>query len=139
MEEKQIEFVKQALAHYEAKLAEETERFGILGISDAFIENNSRKVVDNDDDGGAGDMWAAISEQSGMSLHVDYVYGDPQAVFAILSKEPIPRPNQTHLLWAMIQFLKREAESPNEKVYQLDFYEGPYKLDVPADVEFTEE
>jgi len=57
----------------------------------------------------------------------------PQAVFAILAKEEIPRPNQTHLLWAMVGILEGDDDI-EEKLEYLDFYEGPYKLDVPAEL-----
>ena len=38
---KREEFVAETLAHYEIKLAEEKERFGVLAISDAPVEHHA--------------------------------------------------------------------------------------------------
>lgn len=126
------EFVKVALAHYDAKLGEETQRFGVLGISEALIENNAHKVVDPED--GAGQIWQDLSKQSGLCLHVDYACGDPQSVYAILSRESIPRPESYYELWNVIAQLRDPEEDAEEKIDILDLYDGPYKLEVPEEL-----
>lgn len=123
-------FVEHALEHYEGKLSEEKERFGVLGVSDAWVENNSSKVVCEED---AGSIWAELSEQSGLHLHVDYAPGDPQSVFAVLSKEAVPRPGQLYELWSIVQNLKNE-ENVGESIESLDLYDGPYKIEVPESI-----
>ena len=124
-QERIAKFRLEAMAHYEDKLAEEKEQFEVLAISDACIENNGRKVVDDEY---AGSMWTDISKQSGLHLHVDYAPGNPQSVFAVLSKEPVPHPNQLYELWFIVEDLK---DDDSEWLDNLDFYEGPYKLEVP--------
>jgi len=127
-EEKRIaKFCGEALVHYEGKLVEEKKRFGVLAIADAFIENNARKVVDGD----AIQMWSAISEQSGQYLQVEYAPGNPQAVFTVLSKELVPHPGQLYELWLIVENLKDE-ESDAERLEDLECYDGPYKLEIPA-------
>jgi hypothetical protein len=125
-------FLEHALEHYERKLSEEKERFGVMGIADAWVENNSRKVVCNDEDGGAGDIWTELSKQSGLHLHVDYAPGDPQCVFAVLSKEPVPRPGQLYELWLIVESLKTDDEGEN--IERLQWYDGPYKIEVPESI-----
>jgi hypothetical protein len=109
-------FLEHALEHYEGKLSEEKERFGVMGIADAWVENNSRKVVCNDEDGGAGDIWTELSKQSGLHLHVDYAPGDPQCVFAVLSKESL------------------KTDDEGENIERLQWYDGPYKIEVPESI-----
>lgn len=137
-------FVAGTLAHYEARLAEEKERFGVIGVSDASVEHHAPTVFCGGEDGGVGDMWTEISEQSGLHLHVDCCYGNPQGVFAILSKEAIPRPQQYYMLWAIVRKLKMEAvmgwekEDLTDKIESLVYYDGPYKVEVPEGL-FDEE
>lgn len=130
---KAADFIKQALEHYSTKLKEETERFGVLGCMDAFIENNSTRVVREED---AGQIWKAISEQSGMHLHVDYCPGNPQCVFGVLSKEVIPHPGHFYELWCLVEMLKGDEDEGEkiESLYLYADYDGPYKLDVPDSV-----
>lgn len=118
-------FIEKALTHYTAHLAAETQQFGILAISDSLIENNSCRVVDD-----ARDMWQDLAQQAGLNMYVGHADLDPQTVFAILSKEPIPRPNQTHRLWSIVQELQH-GEDEADKIESLDLYDGPYKIEVP--------
>tara|TARA_R110000868_G_scaffold47769_3_gene156223 strand:+ start:3927 stop:4454 length:528 start_codon:yes stop_codon:yes gene_type:complete len=130
-------FVTETLAHYEARLAEEKERFGVIMVSDALIEHHSHVICSD----AAGDMWAEISkslvEEVGLRLHVDGLYGDPQGVFAILSKEVIPRPQQYHMLWQIVAELKDEDLDLDEKIETLVYYDGPYKVEVPFGITKT--
>lgn len=117
------EFIAQATEHYKAKLAEEKERFGVLGIS-AVITDNTRILVGD----GAGKMWADLSEQSGLWLCVDCAMNS-SAVFVILSKERVPFPKQLYELWNVIDML---ANFPDDSSLDLlEYYEGPYKLEIP--------
>jgi hypothetical protein len=120
--------INKALEYYKAKLAEETERFGVMGISDAFIENNSWKVIDPED--GAGQIWADLTKQSGLQLVVNWAPGNPQVVYAVLSKEPIPHPDHYYELWYIVQTLGDKKEKDGEKAESIHLYEGPYKLEM---------
>jgi hypothetical protein len=122
-------FIAQALEHYKAKLAEEKERFGVLGISTAAIEN-AYVIVEGPDADGAGGIWDDLSKQAGLQLCVEYALDDPQVVFAILSKERVLYPGQLFELWDIVNSLESD-ESDAEKLESLDIYDGPYKLEVP--------
>jgi len=126
-EEPILVFIRRAAEHYRAKLAEEKERFGVLGITDTFVENNSSKVVEHEH---AGFLWAQLSEQSGLHLVVDYWQGDPQVVYAILSREEVVRPQQLVNLYRLVEDLIDDV-SLSEKMDSLEIYDGPYKLPIP--------
>jgi hypothetical protein len=130
------EFKAKALAHYQAKLAEERERFGVKAISDDLVEHNSRVVVEH-----MADTWADIGQQLGGHMVVNYT-ADPQTVYVLISDSPVPRPDSFYELWLIVQRLSPNSNSANvpadeelsETIEDLDFYEGPYKLDVPKAV-----
>lgn len=119
--------IDRALEHYKTKLQNEYNRFGVMAVSDAFIENNGWKVVDPED--GAGQIWADLSKQSELHLHVDFAPGNPQCVYAILSREAIPHPDHHYELWYIVQILGNKEED-GEKAEAIHLYDGPYKLEM---------
>jgi len=136
------EFINQAFDHYNAKLAEEKSRWGVLGISARFIGHHAHKIYD-DDDGGM--LWRNLSEQSGLHLIVTSI-DDPQIVYAILSKNEIPNIKQLCGLLDILEKIndyrdrcfdlngepKLLAEFELELIQELDCYNDPYKLEVPS-------
>lgn len=127
---KKNDLVRQLTDHYKAKLAEEKERFGVLGISGVFIENNGHKVACEDD--GAGLIWKELSKQSGLHLFVDEA-SDPQVVFAILSREPVPYPHQLYELYELIVDSLEGSEAPEAAILDADSYCGPYRFEFDFD------
>jgi len=125
-----MEFVRRAAEHYRARLAEEKERFGVLGISTTFIDCHSSEVVEHEH---AGLLWKELSEQSGLFLTVDYLHDDAQVVYAILSKEVVVRPQQLVDLDLLVGGLVLGV-ALWEMMGNLENYEGPYKLSIPDDL-----
>ena len=124
------DFIEKARNHYNQKLAEEKAQFEVSAISDTFVEHNINVIV------GLDGFWDDLAAQ--LQQYV-YVQGeDAQALYIIVSKNPIPRPRQLYLLWN----LAREIAPPRgvgesdafETLETLYYYEGPYKLEVPTEL-----
>ena len=135
MSEAANKFVAEAYAHYQAKLAEGKERFGVLAISSTFIEHNAQVLVSL-----AEPLWQDLAKQSGLSFVVDYVADDPQMVLAIISREQVPYPQQLVELYLIVLDLKEHIDRSVagdsvdlvDLLDSLEDYSGPYRLDVPV-------
>ena len=129
------QFLSKALAHYKAKLAEETVRFGVQAAYDELVTVGTAAVPDMN-------LWKQLSKQTGHKYIVllTSITGEPNTHFFVVAQTEIPRPHEFYKLWYAVQYLEVEPD-PNdlqfmnqEKLDFLDKYDGPYKLEVPNDV-----
>lgn len=127
---KQEDFVRQAQAHYQAKLEEETQRFGVVCVSDEFVEHNSRILPDLV-------VWEDLAKATGKCYEPFLV--DAQVFVLVVSESPIPRPTEYYALWLIVNETKGALKPENLEVLpdsleNLHWYDGPYKLEVPKDL-----
>lgn len=127
------EFRDAALAHYKAKLAEESKRWGVKAVSNGFCDHNSSVPVEH-----MSDMWEDLSKQLGWSFVLDYSEDDPQSVFCVISEHLPPRPEEVAHLHAIVDDLMREDDENEDRLSEdidtLETYSGPYKMELPEDV-----
>lgn len=127
------QFIHKALKHYKARLAEETERFGVQAAEDTFDEGLDPDVLSD------MNVWEKLGDQMGLKFVVNDVGAN--VLFFVIAKHEIPRPHEYYKLWYAVEYLGTEPDDPSDEKYhrdeQIDFlhhYDGPYKLEVPDTV-----
>lgn len=121
---KSEEFVIQCLDHYSAKLAEETDRFGVTFVNHEFIDTEETFLPEMA-------VWQALSEA--YRKYYTPVFTESGDFLLIVSESEIRRPKEHAELWLMVREIRRQTNL-DDAIESLDLYDGPYKLEVPEEL-----